>query len=489
MPGDSQIVSIGPKHPARAHQRVAGNALIALARSYWAIRSDYLAKAVEVLSRANMDVASLRAQGALPAPAAIDADPGERLDQSCYFTTVRDGIATIKVRGPITRYAMEDLCAGPSATYEDLAYEYRMALESAVVNGILWDFDTPGGEVNGCAEFAATGFKHRDAKPTAVYVSGDACSAGFWLATAMAGKIAIDRTALLGSIGVCATVTDFSGWEEKMGIKTIEIVSTQSPRKRVDVKTDDGRQEVVAILDALASVFVNDVAKHRGVGPEVVLRDFGGGGVFVGEDAITAGLADSVSSYEEVHAELRDRVATGSRASVVAADRTTPAPEAAMKSTTTDPAANAGGTTGAADTTSVCPECGATMQDGACPNGHTAAAADDMTDEEKKKKEEETPAAKERARIQGIMELGRTGEEKLVQECIADPSCTVEQAALRLRRAQGGSGSSYLAAVKGDESETPAPSNVRSSTATATVESLSDQIINAGRPAQKRPAR
>jgi ClpP class serine protease len=57
-------------------------------------------------------------------------------------------------------------------------------------------------------------------------------------------------------------------------------------------------------------------------------------------------------------------------------------------------------------------------------------------------------AKAERSRVLGIQALAQAGEEAVVQECIDDPNCSVEAAALKLRQAQSSKPSARLAALK-----------------------------------------
>ena len=54
----------------------------------------------------------------------------------------------------------------------------------------------------------------------------------------------------------------------------------------------------------MAAVFYEAVAMNRGVDIETALNNFGKGGIFVGKDAVKAGLADELGSFESVLAEL-----------------------------------------------------------------------------------------------------------------------------------------------------------------------------------------
>ena len=73
--------------------------------------------------------------------------------------------------------------------------------------------------------------------------------------------------------------------------------------------SEDGRIEIVATLDAVEKQFVADVARGRKTTVEKVLADFGRGGVKVGADAVKAGMADKVQSYDAALNALKRMVA------------------------------------------------------------------------------------------------------------------------------------------------------------------------------------
>jgi ClpP class serine protease len=146
----------------------------------------------------------------------------------------------------------------------------------------------------------------RGKKPIVAYVGGMGASAAYWIASA-ADKIVAAPTAQLGSIGVIATYTDDRKAQEASGKTAISIVSSQSPKKNPDPSTDDGRAQIQQRIDAMARVFIGSVAENRGVSAAKVIADFGKGDVFVGADAVAAGLADEIGNFEAVVAELATR--------------------------------------------------------------------------------------------------------------------------------------------------------------------------------------
>lgn len=211
--------------------------------------------------------------------------------------SIRDGVAVIKVSGPLFRYAnlMTRICGATS--YELLAQDFNKAVQSPQIKGILLDIDSPGGEVNGCSELSDMIYQARGTKPIIAYASGACCSGAYWIASACDKILAAD-TAILGSIGV---VSIFEKDDED---KTIEIVSSQSPNKRPDINTEEGKAKIQARVDELAEVFIAKVARNRGISEDDVVNNFGAGDVSVGKSAVRSGLADGLASFEEIIADL-----------------------------------------------------------------------------------------------------------------------------------------------------------------------------------------
>lgn len=246
----------------------------------WAITETALNNILTIASRQNESIE------------AVSAKLGRDLDNS-YVTEIRDGVAVIPVVGPLFRYANLFTAISGASSYEVLAKDFNSALENSDVHSIVLDIDSPGGEVNGCAEFANMIYESRGTKPIIAYASGDAASGAYWIASAC-DQIIASETSLLGSIGVVAVYRDSNDQS------VLEIVSSQSPFKRLDPNSDDGKSRLQSRIDDLASVFIDSIAKHRGVDPPTVLKEFGGGDVFVGKNAIRSGLADDVGSLENI---------------------------------------------------------------------------------------------------------------------------------------------------------------------------------------------
>jgi ClpP class serine protease len=279
-------VTGGPRKPAV-------RALTYLAQERWAIRSEALAFIREVAARAHepdFEAAVAR----MAEREAVLTKPGQRMDEESR-TVLRGSTAIVPVTGPIFRYANLFTAMSGASSISSMAREFKAAELAPSVKSIIVNFDTPGGQVNGVSEFAQ--IIRSSSKPVVAYVGGMACSAGYWLASAC-GSIVINDTAELGSIGVVTGL-----WTDK-DENFVELVSSQSPGKRPDVRTEEGRTQIQSHIDELADVFIDTVAANRRVSREKVLQDFGRGGVLIGKSAVKAGMADRIGSLESLIAEL-----------------------------------------------------------------------------------------------------------------------------------------------------------------------------------------
>ena len=256
----------------------------------WAIKPDALEKIISIAKRSYSD------------PNLVAAIKSE---QSLLITESDDNseIAVIDVFGPIFTRADFFSDVSGAASLDSLERRLDEALYDDSITAIVLRIDSPGGEVTGTHEFANYLDEACEIKPIVAYVQGMACSAAYWIASATS-RIYVDKTAILGSIGVVAAWTDDSKARTAAGLTDYEVVSSQSPKKRLDPTQDDGRAELQKQLDGLADIFIDDVAAFRDVSRKKVLADFGQGSTFLANDAITLGMADEISSLRDVIAKL-----------------------------------------------------------------------------------------------------------------------------------------------------------------------------------------
>jgi ClpP class serine protease len=427
------------RHPARR--------VLALVQAEpWAITEAGLRQIIEIAARENRPIE------------AIEAERGQPLENT-YRATVRDGIATIRMTGPLFRYANLFTAVSGATSMEMVAKDFTAAVQDQAVRGILLSIDSPGGTVSGTSELADLIYKARGSKPIHAHIDGLGASAAYWLASA-ADEVTASDTSLVGSIGVVMA----EQLQDEPDV--IEFVSSQSPNKRTSPMEELGRAQRQAIVDALGERFLEAVARHRGVEAEKVLADFGQGGVLVGAAAEAAGLIDGVSTYEQVHAALVEET---SAARVLGAMRfsasgVTGRVAATPQEGSMTVAAKQGeaATLTAEQLAEKYPEQIASIRAAARSEGETAGK------EAGKAEGRVEGIAAENARALAIEALAMPGSEAVITECKKDTACTKEMAAVKLVQAHQQKATTEAAAnaqgrvqrleaLKGDESGIKAP--------------------------------
>lgn len=255
----------------------------------WAITQPALAQILDVIDRRVHEAVDVDA---------VSAHLGRPLLNTGGQVTIRDNVAVMDVTGPIFRYANIFTAISGATSVEDFGLNLQTALETSNVQQILLNINSPGGQADGINEMADMIRAADTQKPITAYVGGLGASAAYWLASA-ARRIVVNESAFLGSIGV---VVAFE--ERSAGGKRYEFVSSQSPRKRPDPATEAGRQQLQEMADSAAQLFIDRVARFRGVSSDDVIQNFGGGGVLMGSAAVRAGMADALGSFEGLIEEL-----------------------------------------------------------------------------------------------------------------------------------------------------------------------------------------
>ena len=218
-----------------------------------------------------------------------------RRSQSGEFTafdtgmySVANGEANIVIAGPIT--------AAPS--YFSYMYSSRVCLYSDIilcaltaqsaeeVRSITLSIDSPGGTVEGL--FDTLDALNSITKPMTARVTGAATSAAYAIAATTQKIVATSRARELGSIGVA---TRFFVYDDE-----VTITSTEAPKKRPDVKTEEGKAAVREELDAIHDLFVEAIAQGRGITEKKVNADFGRGATLLADEALRRGMIDEIDA-------------------------------------------------------------------------------------------------------------------------------------------------------------------------------------------------
>jgi capsid assembly protease len=237
---------------------------------------------------------------------AIEARIGRPLANEPKSYQVVDGVAIVGLEGVIAKRAnlFAQISGGTSS--QIVARELQAALADAKVHSIILAVDSPGGTVDGTQTLAQLVRQSKSQKPVVTLADGAMASAAYWIGSAAQAIYIADGTTNVGSIGVVATHTELSKAQAAAGIKTTEIVAGKFKRtvSQYEPLSKEGRQTLQDQVDYTYSLFVADVALNRGVSEEKVLEDMADGRVFMGQQAIDAGLVDGVSTLDALIARL-----------------------------------------------------------------------------------------------------------------------------------------------------------------------------------------
>jgi signal peptide peptidase SppA len=220
---------------------------------------------------------------------------GDGKQQDLKFVEKRGNIGILNIRGPIIRYGGMMELSADVRSLESYAKEFKALENDPSVEVIVLNIDSPGGEAAGISQFAT--YIRNSPKKIVAYIDDLGASAAYWIASA-AKEIYASTTAFVGSIGVVFTILDDTEKLEKEGIEKIEIVSVQSPKKRPNVKSEEGQAQIQTWANDLADKFIKAVAGYRGVSEEYVLNNFGQGDLLIAEKAKDVKMIDGISTFE-----------------------------------------------------------------------------------------------------------------------------------------------------------------------------------------------
>lgn len=242
---------------------------------------------------------------------AVEKRLGRPLNNEPQGYQIVDGVAVLPINGVLGKRANLFTQVSGMASTEILGRDFKAALNDPQVSGIVLSIDSPGGTVDGTQTLADIVASARGVKPVVTLAGGTMASAAYWIGAEAVEIYISSGTDQVGSIGVVSGHRDISAAEAMQGIKTTEITAGQYKRvaSQYAPLSESGRASIQDTVDYLYSVFVSAVAKARGVSEDKVLQDMADGRVFIGQQAIAAGLVDGVSTLEGAIARVRQLAA------------------------------------------------------------------------------------------------------------------------------------------------------------------------------------
>ncbi|WP_291854861.1 S49 family peptidase [Bradyrhizobium sp.] len=361
-----------------------------------------------------------------PAPSAsrfpgsvLDTDPETGRQRTLPYNR-HNGVALIPIIGTtINRGAWIGSNSG-EVSYEGIKHQIETAVADPRTHAIMLDIESPGGEAVGAFEAADAVRAARQSKPVVAVVNGMAASAAYAIASG-ASRIITTPTGVSGSIGVVLIHADYSRQLDKRGITPTLIFAGahKVDGNPFEPLSESVRADLKREVDAFYELFIAAVAHGRGGLTPAAIRATEAR-TFIGVEAVSAGLADEVGSFESVLQELSSGQA-GRPINVTRSMTTMSAETISRTEHEAEVARAVAAATAAADA----------MRIEALAEGARA----------------------ESARQAGIDRLAAEmpGHTELVAKLKADPNVSVEQAAVQLIGAEGTRRGSRRAAIEGVE--------------------------------------
>lgn len=234
---------------------------------------------------------------------AIEARLGRPLAKEQQEYSVREGgVAVLPIEGVIAPKANLFTRISGGASAQMLQLQLESAMADSRVRSIVLLVDSPGGSVFGSPELAGAVRAFAGEKPIVALSDGVMASAAYWIGSAANQVFVTGPTVQVGSVGVVAT------HEYRPNAATVSTDITAGRYKRIASSgaplSDEGRAYLQEQVDHIYSVFVDTVAAHRGVKASTVLERMADGRVFIGQQAIDAGLVDGVSTLDALVARM-----------------------------------------------------------------------------------------------------------------------------------------------------------------------------------------
>lgn len=223
------------------------------------------------------------------------------------YEVTPDGIAIINVMGTLVRRSSGMDALSGLSSYAQIESEFIDAATEPAIRAILLDVDSPGGEAGGVFDLASQIFQARSLKPVWAVANDSAFSAAYALAGA-AERVYVTQTGGVGSIGVIAVHLDVSAFDAKEGLKytTVFAGDRKADFSQHEPLSKDARATLQDEIDRLYDIFTASVAQNRGMKQEAVKKTEAG--LFFGNNAVSAGLADKVGTFADALMDLRSEL-------------------------------------------------------------------------------------------------------------------------------------------------------------------------------------
>lgn len=222
------------------------------------------------------------------------------------FVRASGSVALITIDGSLVNRGAWIGASSGLTSYEGIGAQIDDAANDPEIRSILLDINSPGGEATGMFGLAQKVRAAAKKKRIVAVVNDVAASAAYGIASG-ASEIVVSPTSLVGSIGVVMLHIDRSAEMQMKGLRPTLI---HAGAHKVDGNpfgplSDDVRASLQRDVNTLYDRFLETVETGRGKSRTSAAKARATEArTYFGQQAIDAGLADRIATFDEVLAEL-----------------------------------------------------------------------------------------------------------------------------------------------------------------------------------------
>jgi protease-4 len=214
-----------------------------------------------------------------------------------------DKVAVIMLRGLISSSI-------PGNATDSMVDDLRAALQQAGdddrVKAIVFEIDSPGGEVTASDAIYDAVVKARAKKPVVVYMDSLAASGGYYIACG--GKFLMaNETTITGSIGVIIQTLNYEQLLNKVGLASVVFKSGKFKDMLNGARpiTPEERELVQSFVMKTYDKFLGIVARERKLPADLLRTTIADGRILSGKDAFDNKLVDGLGQLDDAFAKAK----------------------------------------------------------------------------------------------------------------------------------------------------------------------------------------
>ena len=231
-------------------------------------------------------------------------------------------ILRVPIVGAISENLSPVIGAG-GGTVSQVRRALRLAARDDSIKGVLFDINSPGGGVTDSDEIHRLISKFRSENPKKMVVAlfGDVSASGGYYIASACQKIMARPTTITGSIGVIISTYDISVGLNKLGIKSVNLISPKTPYKDILSPTrpmrPDEREKILSIVEEMYERFVDLVDQGRPGLSRAQVETLANGQIYSAKQALANGLVDLLVDQEQAFKELQTMMGVDEEAQVI----------------------------------------------------------------------------------------------------------------------------------------------------------------------------